>query len=285
CLQSVLTQDYPDLEILVLDDASTRYHLCDRLSAIFKDPRLHCFRVETPLGVAGGRNFLMQKASGDIFCVIDDDACFADTQAVARYVEVFVQYPDVGILAAKIIDHRDGRKQLLLPFSKYWRKKQPQLEDQFSRVSYFLGGGHAVRRVVIERCGPYSDELLFGEEELDLSYRAINAGFTLMYIPDVVVHHYPQPSLLNQSRLRDELYYHVRNRFFIACKYLPARYLPAYLTIWLVRYGWQAFRSDQFGDFLSGIGSGLRLIRRTHREPLSGQAISYLKANYGRLWY
>ncbi|RMG32519.1 MAG: glycosyltransferase family 2 protein, partial [Methanobacteriota archaeon] len=60
CLESVLTQDYPDLEILVLDDASTRYHLGDRLSAVFKDPRLHCFRVETPLGVAGGRNFLMQ---------------------------------------------------------------------------------------------------------------------------------------------------------------------------------------------------------------------------------
>jgi GT2 family glycosyltransferase len=287
CLNSTLSQDYAPLEILVLDDNSSRYHLADLLAAQFQDTRLRCFRSDHSLGVAGGRNFLMQQAAGDIFCIIDDDAFFADTQAVVRFVKAFTDYPQVGLVATKVIDHRVGQERLLVPFSQRWCKKCPHLIQERSLVSYYLGGCHALRRQVVEQCGDYQYDLMFGEEELDLSYRAIEAGFEIMYLPEVVAHHYPQPSVVGTPgrQHRPELYYHTRNRFFLSYKYLPLRYIPVYLIIWLSVYGVKAVRLGALRDFLAGIGAGLQLVSTLRRAPLSSKSIQYLQTHYGRLWY
>jgi GT2 family glycosyltransferase len=275
------------MEVLVLDDHSTLYNLADLLAAQFPDKRLRCFRSDEPLGVAGGRNFLMRQARGDIFCIIDDDAYFADTQMVARFVEALAECHQVGILAAKVINHRAEQDELLVPFSPRLCKKYPRLCQERGLVSYYLGGCHAFRRQVIERCGDYQSNLMFGEEELDLSYRAIDAGFEIMYTPEVVAHHYPQPSVVGSPgpRRRPKLYYHTRNRFFLAYKYLPLRYIPVYLTVWLGVYGVRAVRTRAIRDFLAGIWAGLRFVFALRRAPLGSKSIQYLQTHYGRLWY
>jgi GT2 family glycosyltransferase len=287
CLQSVLTQQYKPLEVLILDDNSSQYYLEEQLAPKFQDERLRWFRSDKSLGVAGGRNFLMGQATGDIFCVIDDDACFADNSCVAQLVEALICYPKVGILATRIINHGVDQTTFLLPFSQQWRKKRPELLSERCLVSYYLGGGHGLRRSVIECCGDYQADLMFGEEELDLSYRSIEMGFEIMYLPEVVVHHYPQPSVIgdNGANGPSELYYHVRNRFFISYKYLPAFYIPIYLAAWLTTYGLRALKLGTFGEFLSGIKAGMKLRKTLKRTPLSPQAIKYLKTYYGRLWY
>lgn len=287
CLQSVLTQQYKPLEVLLLDDNSSQYLLEEQLGAHFQDERLRWFRSDRALGVAGGRNFLMRQATGDIFCVIDDDACFADDSSVSKLVLAFEHYPQIGILAFKIINHQSGRQRLRLPFTQHHLKKSPNIAQECNLVSYYIGCGHAIRRLVIEQCGGYWEDMMFGEEELDLSYRAIMRGFAIKYLPDVVVYHYPQPSVIGQTAKKrySELHYHIRNRFFISYKYLPAINTPVYLTIWLAIYGLRALKLGAFGEFLSGIKAGVRLWKTIKRTPLSPQAIEYLKTNYGRLWY
>ncbi|MCB0210940.1 MAG: glycosyltransferase family 2 protein [Anaerolineae bacterium] len=287
CVATALNQDYSDLQILVLDDHSDRYRLDEIIQAEFHDPRLRCFRSEQPLGVAGGRNFLMQQASGDIFCVIDDDACFAQTDAVSRLVETFDAHSRVGILAFKIINHVNNKTDLRLPFNRRQRRKNPRIMTQAGLVSYFVGTGHAIRRCVIERCGSYRADLMYGEEELDLSYQAIEQGFEILYVPEIAVLHYPQPSVVTRQKgyRHQELYYHVRNRFFLAYKYLPARYIPSYLSVWLITYGFSAAKSAALGEYCGGIAAGFKLLRQLKRTPLSRQAIAYLAAHHGRLWY
>ncbi|GAB4427847.1 MAG: hypothetical protein Kow0031_07980 [Anaerolineae bacterium] len=286
CLDSVLNQAYHPFEVRVLDDASTTGPLADELASRFGDDRLQFTRAEEPLGVARGRNLLMQQAAGDLFVVIDDDAVFADDQALRQLAELFRARPGVGIVACKIIDHRDEQERLLIPFSQRSRKKKPSLVNQPGRVSYFLGGGHAVRRDVIARCGAYSNQLTFGEEELDLGYRAIAAGFEIFYLPDVIIHHYPQPSVLQSGgRSQPELYFHVQNRFFLARKYLPWRYVPVYLAIWLARYGRQAVQNGETRAFGAALLAGLKRFKTVSRTPLGSQVVAYLRENHGRLWY
>lgn len=286
CLDSVLSQVYTSFEVRVLDDGSTGCRLVDELAPQFSDERLYFTRVAESLGVARGRNLLMQQASGDIFVIIDDDAVFADNQALRQLAGVFAAQPDVGIVACKIIDHRDDQEHLLIPLSQRARRKYPSIVNRPGRVSYFLGGGHALRRDVLTRCGPYSNQLTFGEEELDLSYRAIETGFEIFYLPDVIIHHYPQPSVLQSSaRQRPELYYHVQNRFFLARKYLPWRYVPVYLTIWLARYGGRAVKTGEFSAFGAAVLAGLIATKTVNRTPLGSQTVAYLRTNHGRLWY
>ncbi len=286
CLRSILEQDYINFEVLVLDDASDSLSVCDLIRE-FKDSRIRCFRAHAPLGVAGGRNRLMELAEGDVFCVIDDDAYLDDPQALSKIAEVFSRNPDVGIVAVKVIDHRGRKTGLLLPFPKWALIHRPSLADEETDVSYYLGTCHAIKRRVIEVCGPYRPDLVYGGEELDLSYRAVQAGFRIRYIPDIIAHHYPQDSVVkNSARLKNpELFYHVRNRFLLAKKYLPIRFAIFYLPFWMLIYLIFAFQSRAISDFGRGVWAGIQLARKAERTPLSRQSIGYLRKHYGRLWY
>ena len=286
CLEAVLNQEDVDLEVVVLDDGSTTPYATE-LAGRYANLPVRFLRADVPLGVAGGRNFLMREARGDIFVVVDDDAVFADNRALFKIQETFFQHQDVGIVALKIVDNRDGREDLLIPFSRRDRLKDRGLANKTQLVSYYLGGGHALRRTVWERLGGYQEGLVFGEEEADLSYRAIREGFKILYVPDVVVHHYPEPSVVACGHWshRGELFYHVRNRLYLAYKYLPLVYGPVYVGIWLSRYLIRSIRLGQFRDYCAGVLSGLLWLKSVKREPLDANAIAYLKQHFGRLWY
>ncbi len=289
CLQSALAQNYAPLEIIVFDDNSTQYQLKDLILAEFPESNaeLHCFRSDTSLGVAGGRNFLMQQAAGDIYCFIDDDARFADNDCITKFVNTFKKQPDVGIIATKIIDHIDQETTFAVPFSQWWRKKQPNLVNVSQHVSYYVGTCHAIDRRVIEQCGDYQPNLIFGEEELDLSYRVIEGAWKILYLPEVVVHHHPQSSVVGHvgKKRKSELYYHIRNRFILAYKYLPWTYIPIYLGIWLGRYTINAFQQLAFQQLFGGIASGIGELKHLQRTPMQPKTVQYIKSHFGRLWY
>jgi GT2 family glycosyltransferase len=287
CLNGILSQNYPKLEVLVLDDCSQEHNICDIVTNRSDDHRVKCFRSERQLGVAGGRNFLMREAKGEVFIIIDDDAIFANDKCIPKVADHLYQNPKVGLLSFKIIDHSGGRQDPLIPFSRCSRRKYPELQDKARLVSYYLGGAHALRREVIEQCGLYQENLMFGEEELDLAYRVIQNSFSILYTPEIVVHHYPEPSAVGDSKERTgaELYFHVRNRIWLAYKYLPFPYLPIYLLIWFGYYGTVAIRNLQMGPFFRGIRAGRSGLRQLQRTPVDKRAIAYLKKNFGRLWY
>ena len=288
CLDSVLGGDYPKLEVLVLDDCSQRFSVCGIITKEISDHRVKCFRSERQLGVAGGRNFLVKRARGEILIVIDDDAVFADKNTIASTVTHFLRAPDVSVLAFKIVNYEGEDQDLRIPFSRHSRKRWPKLHEETRLVSYYLGGAYALRREVIAQCGLYQKDLLFGEEELDLSYRVIQAGFKIMYTPFIVAHHYPEASVVGKDPGKHtvtELELRIRNRIWVAYKYLPFPYLPVHLLIYLSHYGALAVKGLQMGAFIRGIWAGIEGLRRLTRTPLDEQAITYLKKNWGRLWY
>ena len=70
---SVLSQDYRDLELLVVDDASTddTPQVLQQIAA--SDPRVRVFRLERQGGAPAARNVALQAAAGRFATGIDDD--------------------------------------------------------------------------------------------------------------------------------------------------------------------------------------------------------------------
>lgn len=289
CLNSVLKQDYPYFEVIVLDDGSDKVDVCTVVKALAEknEKRVMCVRNSQPLGVAGGRNRLMNLASGDIFCVIDDDAYFTDERSLFILAKVFTENTEVGIIATKVVDYRLGSMRLLVPFPKRVLRKRPGLVENEQDVSYFVGTCHAIRREVIEKCGFYPEDFVYGEEELDFSYRAIEAGFRIRYVPSVVVHHRPELSVVEGRRfLRNpELYHHVKNRILLARKYVPSKFLFSYVTVWMGYYWIWALRELSVLDFLLGVFSGIVAATKAPRTRLSESSVAYMCNHFGRLWY
>src|SRR3546814_16477505 len=129
-------------------------------------------------------------------------------------VEAFRKEQKLGLLAGKIKDYRDGRERLLLPFGKASLLAHPNLPDGRHKVSYFLAGCYAVRRAAVETCGGYRPAMKSGEEELDLSYRLIAAGYDIVYEPGIVSYPWPEPSAAqsDQPGTPSEIQYQAHNK-------------------------------------------------------------------------
>ncbi len=289
CIRSILRQDYRDFEIVVLDDASNDIDTSDTIAREFADPRIRPYRTASSLGVAGGRNFLMEISRSEFLVSIDDDAVFSSNNALDAVCNAFDRQPAVGILAFKIINVVNGQRRPLVPMNRVALARNPCVISQRALVSSFRGGGHAIRKGVIERCGGYRGDMIFGEEEMDLAYRAIRSGFHIAYEPSIDVEHFPRPSTVSRSSGsaygRSELFYHIRNRAYLAYRYLPSRYVVSYLSIWAARYAWASVRHRQVSAFVRGALATPRFLRGVKREVLGKKALAYLTQHGGRLWY
>lgn len=71
CIDSVINQDYNNLEIIIIDDSSSD----DSLSIInsFKDKRIKIVKLKKNRGVSYARNKGIDLATGDYICFIDSD--------------------------------------------------------------------------------------------------------------------------------------------------------------------------------------------------------------------
>src|SRR3972149_8350933 len=164
CVHSILRQRPRDFELVILDDASDT---CDTAAAIasgFRDPRIRAFRVPRSLGVAGGRNSLMDKARGEILVAIDDDAVFVAENALDEVCRAFDRKPTVGAVAFKITNVVNGKRKPRIPLRRSLIARNPAIASTPTSVSYFIGCGHAIRRRVVHECGAYRRDMVYGEE-------------------------------------------------------------------------------------------------------------------------
>jgi GT2 family glycosyltransferase len=284
CLDGVAHQQRAPLETIVFDDASVRTDV-DAIAAESAVEPVGVLRAESPVGVAEMRNRLVEQAAGEICIFIDDDAQFQDAHGLAAVADAFEAHPEAAAVAARIEDHfPDGCRQINVPFPRTTLAAHSDLADQAQCVSYFVGAGHAIRRRVFVACGGYASFLHFGGEEVDLSYRILQNGYTIRYAPDVRIRHHPERSALDPDRERPELFYHVRNRFYLAWRYIPARYLLPYAAYWAGVYAFYALRNGDVGDALAGAREGWRRLGDWPREPVDETVVAYLRAHHGRLW-
>ncbi len=284
-IQSVLDQDYASpFEIVVLDDDSDT-PLEQQIASELPSNRVQWLRSDSPSGVSGARNRLVGSASGELLVFLDDDAWFVGTDELQKIERTFDSQPELGVLAFKIHLGEVGSSELQVPFTRRALKADPQLADRARQVSYFVGAGHVIRRQVFERCGPYPEEFVYGHEELDLSYRAIDSGFTLLYDPSIEIVHAPAASqVAGGGKKRFESYYVTRNRLWLAHRNLPWRYAVVYSLAWSGYYLLQSLRHRQLRSWLAAIRDGIFRRNRSERRPISKQARDYLARNHGRLW-
>jgi glycosyltransferase involved in cell wall biosynthesis len=168
-----LAQDYPDFEVLILDDASDQPYTSQISPTLLNHPHIKWFRSETPLGVGGGRNYLMHQASGDLLMSVDDDGHFSDLCTLTRVVNHAAHYPQAGNLVGRVINHTSSGNYTASPFSKYALRLNPTLLDHEQPVSTYIGPCCAIRRTAFQATGGYTMKTLYGAEEVELSYRLI----------------------------------------------------------------------------------------------------------------
>ncbi|MBT3068507.1 glycosyltransferase family 2 protein [Rhodoferax sp. U11-2br] len=164
-------------------------------------------------GVAGGRNIASAMGSASLIVALDSDAVFADKQTLARAVAHMNAQPQLCAIGFRISNYFTGDND-----ATSWDYPVGCQPDAGFPATRFIGAGHALRRDVFEEVGAYDERLFFCGEETDLSYRMLNAGYRIAYVPEVGILHKVSP----EHRVlwgRGRYYYTVRNNLYSAYKF------------------------------------------------------------------
>lgn len=97
-IQSVLFQDYPDFELIIVDDGSTDNSR--EVISSFSDPRIKIV-LKNNGGQLSAFNEGFKIASGNIVCFLDSDDMYQQGY-LSAVVKQFAQYPDCGCLLGRV---------------------------------------------------------------------------------------------------------------------------------------------------------------------------------------
>lgn len=196
--------------IIVVDNASTD----ETAAAVARAfPEVTLVRLPRNIGAAG-RNAGVARASTLYVAFSDDDTWWAPG-ALARAVEILERYPRLAAVTAQVLVGPDHRVD---PVSREMAAS-PLGSDGLPgpRLLGFLAGASVFRRAAFLDAGGYEPRLFIGAEEKLLAYGLAERGWSLAYVPELVVHHHP-------SRARDPAARSLmleRNELWIACLRRP----------------------------------------------------------------
>lgn len=221
----------------------------------------------TNRGIPGGRDLGVEASTSVVVGFLDDDAEFrGDAARVQREFDVDA---GLGAVSFRLVDEEGSTSRRHVPRAGIGEPSES------GEVAYFLGGACAIRREAYEQVGGYFTELFYGHEEIELSWRLIDAGWTIRYLADVEVFH-PRTEI---GRHADGWRLTGRNRVWIARRTLPWPVALVHVTAWLILGTARAPRGDCRRSYLAGWWSGWG--GKIDRRPIRWRTVAAL-AKLGR---
>lgn len=215
-IESALHQEGVDVRVQVVDQGTALEHL-ERLRRYVQQHQqaVELRELGRNVGVATGRNIAARMGKAPYVVALDNDAIFARPDTLAETARRLDGDKRLGAIAFRIRNFFTDRDDEMC--WDYPEALRAQADHEFA-VTRFVGAGHALRRDAFEAAGGYDDCLFFGGEERDLSYRLLNQGYHIRYIPSLEVRHKVDP----EARVRwdsGRYYYAVRNSLYIEYKF------------------------------------------------------------------
>lgn len=185
-LGSLVRQTYPDFEVIVVEDGSTLkcHEVCRRYEGMLA--LTYCEKANS--GPGQSRNYGAERARGEYLIILDSDVVLPDGYMQAVDDELSCNPCDAfGGADASHPSFTPVQKAISYSMTSFFttggiRGGKKKL-DRFYPRSYNMG----IRREVYARLGGFSP-MRFGED-IDFSYRIIEAGCTSRLFPEAWVWH------------------------------------------------------------------------------------------------
>ena len=230
-LPSVLATEYPDVEVVVADNASS-----DGTAEWLAEAHPGVVVVRHPENglFARGNNAAVPHTTGDLLCFLNNDV-----EVPPGWLGPLVAaFDDPGVVAVqpKLLQHADRERfeyagasggfvdALGYPFTRgrlfdTLEADRGQYDDARD-VFWATGAALVVRRAAFEAAGGFDESFGMHMEEIDLCWRLRRAGWRVRVEPASEVYHLGGASLPAGDPRK--AYYNFRNGLFMLAKNLPA---------------------------------------------------------------
>lgn len=176
-VESVLSQTYPHVEALVVDDGST-----DNTAVVaqqFTDPRVR-YLYKPNGGLSSARNEGLRHAQGDFISYLDSDDRFLP-QKIELLLAHLNAHPEIGLVAGQAIPVDEHGRQV----GKLFDTPLPSDGRQLLLGNPLHVGSVLLRRQWQAQAG-FFDETLRSYEDWDMWLRLARLGCQLAYLPQPV---------------------------------------------------------------------------------------------------
>ena len=252
CFASLERQEFRDLEVVVVDNASTD-GTRDLLRS--REARWRIIYNDKNLGFAAGQNQAIRAASGEWLLCLNPDVVL-DTDFVAQLVDAGNAHPEAGSLCGKLLrwdpNSEPQQTRIIDSTGIYFTRNMRHLDrgseetdaGQYDRPQWVFGATGAAamfRRSFVDAVaveGQFFDEDFFAyREDADLAWRAQLMGWKCLYVPAAVAWHVRRVTPERREQLPLVINWHsVKNRFLMRGKNA---------SVWLCRrLFWPVARRD-----------------------------------------
>lgn len=263
-----------DYELIVVDNNADEGARAAML-APFATARL--LRSGTNKGVIA-RNDGFDAARGEIIVLLDDDVFVETPDFLDRFAARFDADDSLGAVTIRKHVRGDTRRRVdLIPHTD----KGVDLSRPFHTFR-FVGGCVGFRAATIRAVGGFLPDFFYGLEEIELSYRIIDGGWTILYDPEISAEELEHPAGRRPKKAvqTDRL----ANKYIISFLRMPFPHILlnyALFTPYLVFF---AGGEVSVPGALAQFGRWLRKPGRLARKPISAAAARYIRDCGGSVW-
>ena len=219
-LTSLLAQDYPRYEIIVVDNAPTSDSTAEFVKRSFGHSSLVRYVREDLPGTSWARNLGIREARGEFVAFADDDVLL-DSKWLAGLAAGFQISPQVGCVTGMILPlELETQAQMWIEqyggFTKGFERRVFDVRDHrpdsplfpYNAGMFGSGANMAFRTTVLREMGGFDSALgggspAQGGEDLAAFFQVLAGGYQLVYEPSAIVRH---NHIRNYSTLTRKMY-------------------------------------------------------------------------------
>jgi len=278
CLDSFEHVDYPNYEVLLVDNAST-----DGSVELFKERYPGIKIIENPinLGYAEGNNVGIRRAiddRSDYIMILNNDTV-VDPDFITELVAVAEEVPDVGFVGPKNYYYEHGGRKDIINFAggifSIYRGTTYNIgineidRGQYNEIkesNYIPGSCVMVKRELIEKIGLINPEYFTYWEDTDWCVRVAKAGYRSVYVPKAKIWH--KIGVQKGKKNIKAYYYFGRNIFLLVKKHANVPQTIIFMLyyfsfkVWITTIVSLFYHQDisEAISFLKGVKEGTRIL-------------------------
>jgi GT2 family glycosyltransferase len=210
-IDSVFSQDYPNIEMIISDDGSDNFDIDFIYSLIKYKPNniksIQLIHHEENLGTVRNLNNCIKISKGEYFIGIASDDCFYSNKSITEVVKFFEETGALIVTSKRAVyDNCMKEQNMVLPFQtdlKYLMNNQDYLYRRLCYSNFISGSSTSYSRKLFEKYGGF-DESYFLLEDYPYYIKLSRRGEKI-YFFDYITIKYRSGGISNSKKRNEKL--------------------------------------------------------------------------------
>lgn len=205
CVEGIVKEtDYPNMEILIVDNESIEPATLQYLAALQESSLAHILAMPGPFNFAALNNVAVRQSQGGIICLLNNDV-FPKRKDWLREMVAHALRPEIGAVGAKLLYPDDtiqhagifldgiaaGHLHLGYPATAAGYGNRARLPQNISAVT---AACLVIRKAVWDEVGGMDENLAVALNDVDFCLRVMQQGYRNLWLPQAELYHYESAS-------------------------------------------------------------------------------------------